>query len=69
MIQNSVCPLKVWMGLAVSASHRIAVLSQDPVRTRRPSALNATESTEFVRPLKVRMGLAVSASHRIAVLS
>ena len=50
VIGSSVCPLKVWMGLAVSASQRIAVLSRDPVSDAAlPSAaLSTTDETELV---------------------
>src|SRR5437763_933335 len=55
------CPLKVWRELPLLASHKIAVPLEDPVRTRLPSLLNATELTKpVVCPLKVCRGLAVS---------
>ncbi len=50
-------------------SHRRAVLSDDPVSTRMPSGLKATELTEPSCPLKARISLPVAASHRRAVSS
>src|SRR5436305_1824166 len=62
--------LKIWRALPLSASHRTAVLSHDPVRTCLPFPLSATETIASVCPLKnVWRGLPLSASHRIAVLS
>src|SRR5207244_2254194 len=53
----------------VAASHRRSVLSNDPVSTRAPSRLKATEVTVSSWPVKARIALPVAPSHRQAVLS
>ena len=55
--------------LPVEISHRIAVLSQLPVTTRRPSGESATEETGPSCAARVRMGLPLAESHIFAVRS
>ena len=54
--------------VASSASHRIAVYSEDPVSTREPLGLNATEDTQPFVPVNTRICSPLSAFQRIAVL-
>jgi len=51
------------MVLPVAASHSRAVWSWDPVRTRLPSPLNATDVIQWVCPVKVLMVLPLADVH------
>jgi len=68
-VTRSWCCRSVSPGLPVRASHTRAVLSDDAVTTRRPSALNAADQTHPWCCRSASPGLPVRASHARAVPS